>query len=380
MKWLDVWRFLRGYGIITLRGCRPESASERLRAKNIPVWNMTRLHGGAQFRTTRQGAAFLENAGLRGAVSVRRGGLWALSSDLKQRPALWSAWIAALTLAAAIPQFVWRVDLQSVPAAYREAAQAVVTEFVPRFPVLRRTIDRDAMRDALLLSVRELSYAQARTDGVTLRIEAQEKCAAPQVFSKEETGDLVAPFDGVIESIAVTGGTAAVRTGDVVAAGQVLIRGEAGREGYLRSVRAQGKITARAGLSCEEVIPYETLETRTGESDRAVWIEAFGLRVTLCGFKKEFSSFQIEETAAQAIPGVRLCRQTRLETRRPGEEELYLRARQTAIARAAARLPQGGQIVDTALVCQKTANGVAVSGTLTIRYTDFGQLQEVAGQ
>lgn len=149
---------------------------------------------------------------------------------------------------------------------------------------------------ALELSARAdgYSYVGVRLEGVRLLVETTPEVEAPEIFDVDFARDLVAGRDGVIVSITPQTGEACVKPGDVVRAGDVLIRGEEQltREEN-RGVAAKGEVIARAWHSGEAVLPaYTVVKAYTGRES---------VSSSLCLFRWEIPLTQAETFAQQEV-------------------------------------------------------------------------------
>lgn len=165
---------------------------------------------------------------------------------------------------------IWIIDLKIRADAPQPGLAAELREALfeaglsPGAP--SRGLDPEALSFALAARVRGCAYVGARLEGIRLVIEAVPEEEAPELFRLDEARDLVAMRDGVIVSVNVKSGQAAVKPGDSVRRGQVLIRGEerVSKE-ETRGVQAAGEVIARTWYTGEAVGPLcETRRTFTG--------------------------------------------------------------------------------------------------------------------
>ena len=152
--------------------------------------------------------------------------------------------LLALILTVTLYQFVWRVEIQGA-GPYRGDIAAYLLEegYKPGTPKSR--VDAADLTRKLNYRYPKVAWFTAYVQDMTLVVDAtlgmplpEEKAAAP--------GDLMADRDGLVASIQVHAGTAAVKAGAVVRKGQVLIHGrERGADESWHPVQARGIVTAR---------------------------------------------------------------------------------------------------------------------------------------
>ena len=186
---------------------------------------------------------------------------------IKQRCTLFFAALLLLSLIIFSLQFIWHIEitgagvyLGEVRSYLREASIAPGTR--------RSEMDLDIVCKELTWRLPQVAWVRARHQGLTLRIEITQGTPSPVIENQGGNGHLIAAQDGVIQSIAVYAGTAAVKVGDTVRAGDVLIYGHerAGNE-TLVPVRARGSVIARTFVTASAAASADgfTVE-RTGNS------------------------------------------------------------------------------------------------------------------
>ncbi len=221
--------------------------------------------------------------------SLAEGGGWALKTGrrvgvartldaIKARWLLWALSAAGLVLLMLSSRVIWRIEVAD-GGAYAAEIRSALAEMNVKPPLLRRSIDLGQLRDALEWRYPRVAWVECGFRGVTLVVRPVEG-----VLPVREEGsgpcDLLAEQDGVIHHIITRAGTPVVEVGDVVRAGDLLIRGEERTaEGGVRPVAARGSVTARIWLhasvrmSASEVITRYTGRTHTAWTVRSPWFD-----------------------------------------------------------------------------------------------------------
>lgn len=141
-------------------------------------------------------------------------------------------------------QVMWHVQLVDAGAYTADIRQALL-EMGIAAPMLRIQVDTAKIRDALEWRYPRIAWIECGWRGMAVVIRVVEGGVAEDV---ENGGpcDVVAVRDGVVHSIVTRAGTPVVKAGEVVRAGQVLIRGEERTSGgEVRQVAARGTVMAR---------------------------------------------------------------------------------------------------------------------------------------
>ena len=92
-------------------------------------------------------------------------------------------------------------------------------------------LDFKQVKQNVLQQFTDLSWVEMEAKGNKLYIHIVEKDLPPQGEVNMPVGNILAAKDGIVEEVLVTKGTAAVKPGDTVIAGQVLIYGNDGQKG-----------------------------------------------------------------------------------------------------------------------------------------------------
>ena len=162
-------------------------------------------------------------------------------------------------------QRIWMVDVALVGGRVAgfdtTQVEVLLAQMGIRPGMLARNVDTDGLELALSAQSEAFSFVGARVQGVRLLVEVAPSLEAPDVYDIDEARDLVAACDGVIVSVNAQSGVAAVKTGDTVRKGDVLIRGEerVGAED-VRGVAARGEVVARTWEEAEAAVSLARLE------------------------------------------------------------------------------------------------------------------------
>lgn len=201
---------------------------------------------------------------------LSRRGRNALVQRLKRRATLLAAAIVCIAVVTAFSSRVWLIDIRltgdrdaSVSALRQALSGMGISPGVPR-----SRVDPDLIQDALAAASPDFSFVGVRLQGVRLLVEASPAVPAPETYQVDGRRDLIARCDGIILSINVQAGEAAVQPGDTVTRGQVLIRGsEQITKEESRGIAALGTVVARTWIEGTAILPVNREESvLTGRS------------------------------------------------------------------------------------------------------------------
>ena len=182
-------------------------------------------------------------------------GLLQFLTSVRRRRLLMAFSIFACCFCILFLQCIWDVQVTGA-GIYRGEVNGWLREQKIHAGILKKSVDLDALCEGLLYRLPQIAWVRARIDGVTLSIEITEGVPAPSYAAPDENGNIVAACDGVIHTIDVFAGTAAVSPGQSVKKGQVLIKGEErnGLDNSVKSVHARGKVMARIWKSADSLV------------------------------------------------------------------------------------------------------------------------------
>ncbi len=298
--------------------------------------------------------ALAEEYGLE-AETVALTGLSALRQAVRRRVGLLCGVFLCSALVMLYSRYYWRVEVVSLDGTGGQARVEEALAALGAKPGTRRdSLDPDLLRAQLRRDLPELCYVGVRARGAVLRVETAREHPAPALYDADAARDLVASRDAVVLDITVRSGIAAVRVGDTVRRGQLLIRGEerVSKE-ETRGLSALGEVLGRAWYEGECTLPRTSEErVRTGRRSSESRLSLMGWSLPL----SEGEAFPEAEEQREELPLVglflplKIVRTTRYETVSrqvaPGEGELARRAAEAAMRLATAQLSPEDEIMD----------------------------------
>lgn len=284
----------------------------------------------------------IEKTGEKGAVEMRR--------FFFKRAALFLGVLVFAFLGILSLNCIWNVEIQNA-GAYQGEVRRILKEndVVPgRF---FWTIGKDGLQETIGGQLPGLSWVGVRRLGVTLRIECVQ--AEPGENAPKTPGSLYAKKSGVVESVRVFSGTAAVQAGDAVYAGQMLIQGEErALNGEKTHVRARGSVQARVWLEENACVSLQEISAvPTGNMHLQNFLCIGKWEIPL-GEKPAFDEYDTEVSFARlgGLFPVWLRRERHFETKksislRPAEQAIA-EAKDAAMLLALEKAPKDTQILD----------------------------------
>ncbi|MEW6524475.1 MAG: sporulation protein YqfD [Bacillota bacterium] len=378
MLTLRLWYYVTGYLEIRIHGPGLEEFVNCALARGLFLW-----------RVRRDGDTLLARVGL-GAFPQ----LWPLAKKTSCRlrlagkyglPFVWRHLrrrrllpVAAMGVAIAIfvfTRFIWLVEVTGAKqvSPYRVLEVAAGLGLQPGVP--RHMLDLKDIEHRLVLDVPGISWAKVRLQGIRAIIDIVEKVQPPLPYQPVGPGDIVASRDGIVSKLLVLAGEPAVREGQTVTAGQLLIRGVLGGHG-IGYGQARGQVKARVWYQAYCEVPYRQLITnRTGRSwvrEVVAWLD----REIIWKGREEvpFEEYEVF-TNRRTLPSwrnirapVELITYTYYELQwievQISPEEALQRARENAEASVRGRLPPGAEPGELVIEVIAGSQTVGVRATL----------------
>jgi len=183
--------------------------------------------------------------------------------------------------------FVWDITVTGTETIPEKTIVEALERYGVKLGAYIPSLDTEKIEKELVLNVDGLSWISLNLRGTVASVEVRERNVNTQPVDLQSPSNLVAAFDGQIEALEITGGVAAVKHGQIVKKGDLLVSGviDSNALGY-RLVRARGEVTARVTLTYDIEIPYQRTEkVYTGEFKKQKTVKIFSKSIKL--FRKD---------------------------------------------------------------------------------------------
>ncbi len=212
-------------------------------------------------------------------------GLRALMRRYKGRIGLLVGAVAALVLVISSSFFIWDITVTGTDKLSSQTIIEALERHGVKLGAYIPDLDTEKIEQAMVLEVDGLSWISLNLRGTVASVEIRERSQDADKVDVQAPSNLIAAFDGQIESLEITGGVAAVNRGQIVKKGDLLVSGviDSNALGY-RLVRARGEVTARVTLVYNVEIPYQKEEkVYTGNFTNKKSIKIFSETINLFG-------------------------------------------------------------------------------------------------
>lgn len=196
----------------------------------------------------------------------KRRGVTFLLLKLRGRKVLLGGVLVFFGILYYLSSFIWKIEIVTKHHLTPLELRMLVNSYGITPGMKKSTLNVEELEDNIVKDTDEVMWVKARIEGSKLSIEVVERQAPPKIKEQQLTGNVVAKMDGVIERVYTTSGTAAIEPGKIVKKGDLLVKGEQGKEGKVYTIKAEGKVYARTFYEETAELPMNTVEkVRTGK-------------------------------------------------------------------------------------------------------------------
>lgn len=187
-----------------------------------------------------------KNSGGRLRVKKKKGIVFALL-PLRNRWGLFSGALAAVFIICFLTGFVWNIEIKGNSVIPESEIIRLLEENGLEKGAYKRSIDKGRLESLIMAAFPDCSRAHINENGTTLTVEISEGVLQPEVFNEKLYSNLKASKDGVIVKAVVNRGWQAVRKGEAVTKGDILISGvyESEKKKMNLYAHASGEFIAR---------------------------------------------------------------------------------------------------------------------------------------
>lgn len=224
-----LFSFLLGYVALVVRGDSLEKFVNMAASRGIFLWDITRLgQDKVKVRVRIPEVHSLRHiaraTGSRFNITERRG-LPFVFNRLKKRKLLAIGSVVFLVTLYILSSFVWFIDVTGTDKLSKAEVQRIAAEAGLKRGVLKQQLDTKLVEKNIRDKIPAVAWVGVRVEGTRVVIEIAERKLVP-VEPNKGPAHIVATKAGLIKEVLVLRGQAAVKEGDTVLPGQILISGE----------------------------------------------------------------------------------------------------------------------------------------------------------
>ncbi len=291
-------KYINGSVKICIRGAMPEKFINLCVAEQIYLWGLSKenedIYAWIELGDFYRIRPLVRRSGTRVTVKAYRG--WPFfSKKIWRRKMLVLGAIMCLITIQILASYIWFIDVVGTKATSPLKISAVAQEFGLKPGVLKDTIQSKKIENAILIAIPEVSWVSINFTGTRVVIEVVEKTLPKQ--DDKAPANIVSDRDVIITEIIALAGQPAVKKGDTVRKGDILIKGVAPvitpttpdqpaqpvpQTAPAQLVKASGIVKARVWYeSYGEAALQQTIKERTGRQEMEVLLHLGGYEMAL---------------------------------------------------------------------------------------------------
>lgn len=281
-----LWKFTRGYVKIRMNCTRPERMVNILLAEGVSVHNIERtgLHeiGAVVKLKDYQLLCSIANAHGCDVSMIEQRGLPVYLRMARSRPLLALVLLAGLIALPLLAGRIWVIDVTGCDKVDESAIVALLRENGVGIGTNTSAVNRTDLARRVLDSDDYISFADIRLNGVVLTVSVHEVNELMPAGQDVAPSSIYSDKDCIILSIIAEHGRAAVRTGQAVKRGELLISGDITPQDSEESILVHavgtivGQVAYRFAFSVE---PTSMGMIRSGEGVAYLSVQSLGIAI-----------------------------------------------------------------------------------------------------
>jgi similar to stage IV sporulation protein len=268
-------------------------------AKNLIRLNVTTVIMEVSLRDYR----IIEEAAKKSGTKIKiveRKGMAFFALRIRRQSTLVGGIVIFLALLYYLSTFIWGIDIQTDKYLSPYEIRQILFSYGVRPGIPKNKLNVYALQDKVTENHDDIMWFRARIEGSRLKISLVERVIPPEIAQPEENepANIVSKVDGEIVRVFTTAGTAVVKPGDVVKHGEILVKGEQGKDGSVYQVHAKGEVIAKTFYEVVREVPLKGVkDERTGRKVENLYLSILGKKIYIKKTLDIFSQYdKIEST------------------------------------------------------------------------------------
>ncbi|MBC8062174.1 MAG: sporulation protein YqfD [Clostridiaceae bacterium] len=211
----------------------------------------------------------------------------------KKRTAFFIGSVAFLWILYVLSTFIWEIQVVTEhnvsPYEIRQQLKAIGITI----GINKNKLDIKKIESSIVNHNENIMWVKVRTEGSKLRVDISERQIPPTITLDNTPCNLIARKDGQIIRVYTIAGTLIIKPGDIVKKGQLLVRGEQGKEGSINQVHANGTVIAKTYHEEVKVVPISGSERRkTGNETNNYYIQVNNKKIYLKNSRINYEKYE----------------------------------------------------------------------------------------
>lgn len=377
-----LWNFLKGYVVIRVEGLSLEKFINLTVSRGIYLWGIKRqsytsLTAKISISGFRQLRGISRKVRCRVRIVDKRG-LPFIMHRYRKRKMLTAGIFIFLLIIYGLSFFIWSVEVEGTEKVDPQEILFKLESLGVKPGAFKPHIDSMLLENQLIVSFPELSWASLEIRGSRAVLRVKEAVLPPEVIDKDTPCNIVAAKDGIIEKMIVLDGQPAVKPGQTVRKGQLLVSGVIEHPDTIgvRYVHSMGQVLARTWY--QETVHMSLKEPYRQRTGRKSEIKYLGWERFKIPYRKEeidFSNFEMEIRQDGFIYTEIYYEVEEIQWSK-NIAKLKAKLEETALAKVRKSMPPGAKIIDKKLKYDMIDN-VKASAVISIEALEDIAVQQI---
>ncbi len=247
---MSIWHFTRGYVKIELHCSRPENAVNSLLAEGICLHNIRRISLRAMDAVVPM-RDYVKLCSVSDALGcdvkvIEQNGLPVFLRCMKGRPVLVAVLVAGLAAMLFLSKCIWIVRIDGCDRVSADIVMQALSAADVGAGTFKSKLDLQAIKETVSSASPDIGFVDIRIDGTVLTVAIQETANTDFNNFNDNPSSIYADRDCIIVEISARSGKAAVKKGDAVKRGAILIDGNiTASDGSVKKVKSEGTVVGR---------------------------------------------------------------------------------------------------------------------------------------
>lgn len=294
-----LFSYMIGFLGITIEGYYIERFINMCRNNKIAIWHLKRKKDvQLDFRVGIHDFKEVCNIAKKTKCKVKiknKKGLPFLLHRYKKRKIFFILLLIMICLTLLSSNFVWNVDIREENGQELENIAKEIEEAGLKIGEWKAKVDTKEIINKIRLQRKDIAWMGIELKGTNAIVKIVKADEKPEIINDDEYCSIISDKAGIITKVNAQTGTANVKVGDTVNAGETLINGwMEGKYTGIRYVHAKGEIQAKVWHTKYKNVPYNATERQeTGNIQNQYTIKFNNFKINL---HKGVSKFEIYDT------------------------------------------------------------------------------------
>lgn len=282
MIWL--WRFLYGFLTIKICGENGERLLNKATSNGIHIWNLSCKNGSITGNITIKDFIKLRYVKRKIKCKIKildKKGIVFYTRKYKNRLGFIIGIILFAGILVALSNFVWIINVDG----NNKIANAEIIDSLKKIGIYegiqKNKINNKYDAQRLSLQQKDIAWCSLNVEGSVLTVNLSE-AAVSDKDERQNPSNIKAAFDGKIKKIDITSGDAAVKVGDTVSKGDLLVSGVVQNLSSTHFVHSDGVVIAETKRTFSAEGEYtQTIKQKTGDTIKRFTLDFFNIKIPL---------------------------------------------------------------------------------------------------